>query len=197
MSPLKIGSRDIKAVRIGSRDIIRIMHGTREIWAAEDEPGGGWGDCLEQGIAAFTVNSGSTGAQEGYRFTVGASDIRVCSFLHRNPASNTGSEVTLRLWAADGQTLLASKAHTPGASGDAWQEIPLDEPIVLEAGKTYAVTGRSTTGANISRRYAFTSSVTRHAALATLTGVTVSGDGYPTSTQSWFRLVDIVFAMPA
>lgn len=166
-----------------------------ETFARPQVPEPGWGDCLDQGITSLVSAAGSTSSQQGYRFTVGDDDIRACAFLHRNPESGA-SPVTLRLWAADGPTVLVSKNHTPASNADVWVTIPFDSPVVLESGKTYAVTVRSSTGANINRRYSFTSNVTFHSAFSAASARTINGDGYPTTVATFFSLVDILFALP-
>lgn len=152
--------------------------------------GGSWGACDNYGLATYTPGNGNESEQRGWRFTVGASDVRVCALRHQS--RSTAVSQTLRLWRVSDGALLAAKTYTPSVTSS-WEEIPLDTPIVLEAGQTYIVSGRTADGTNKGYRYAF-EPIGVHAAVAYGDAVTSASNAMPTTGSGWIRLVDIVFA---
>lgn len=143
MSPLKIGSRDVKAVKIGSRNIIRIMHGTREIWAA-DEPPEPSAD-LTGAVNAFGTLSNATtaSAQYGNRLKVLDGPLTVRALRHFASTSDEAALQTLRLWRVSDEALLAT-VNVTGVQGQ-WVAGDIT-PVVLEEDEEYVVSARLASG---------------------------------------------------
>ena len=91
---------------------------------------------MEYGIVSMTTvgNSLKSSGENGWKFTA-LETFTVCGFRSLTPSSDIGT--TCNLWDVSTGELLATAEITPKSE---WVEVYLDSPVILDAGKNYAVT---------------------------------------------------------
>jgi hypothetical protein len=131
----------------------------------------------------------------GLRFKISARSLAKAVRFFRTTADPSG--YTVHLWNEKGEALAtATSAGTAnGAStGAGWQTVPLSEPVVLEAGRTYTVSYYAATGRVPFEPEGLKVDVTRGLSLTGLAngGVSISNGGFPSQASQNNYAVDLL-----